>query len=107
MVMVISPTEKILGNKKVCHHGKMSLTDRQNCQNCKNLVMLYRLIKTLRMNNCYSGKNGERRGCCRGQTFDLDGPLECCQDIGLVPFGTCLGETTVHESFVESVSRGP
>lgn len=53
------------------------------------------------------GKNGERRGCCRGQTFDLDGPLECCQDIGLVPFGTCLGETTVHESFVESVSRGP
>lgn len=47
----------------------------------------------------HSGKDGSRRGCCRGQTFDLNGHLECCEGNKLVPIGTCLGETTIHESY--------
>lgn len=50
----------------------------------------------------HSGKDGSRRGCCRGQTFDLNGHLECCEGNNLVPVGTCLGETTIHESYGKS-----
>ena len=54
------------------------------------------------LNHCYVGKDGSRRGCCRGQTFDLNGHLECCEGNNLVPVGTCLGETTIHESYGKS-----
>ena len=54
------------------------------------------------LNDYYVGKDGSRRGCCRGQTFDLNGHLECCEGNNLVPVGTCLGETTIHESYGKS-----
>jgi len=47
----------------------------------------------------HSGKDGSRHGCCRGQTFDINGHLECCEGSRLVPVGTCMGETTIHESY--------
>lgn len=50
----------------------------------------------------HSGKDGSRHGCCKGQTFDINGHLECCEGQRLVPVGTCLGETTIHESYEQS-----
>jgi len=46
----------------------------------------------------HSNKDGGRHGCCRGKTFDINGHLECCSG-NLVPVGTCLGETTIHDSY--------
>ena len=52
--------------------------------------------------NTNLGKDGSRHGCCKGQTFDINGHLECCEGQRLVPVGTCLGETTIHESYEQS-----
>ena len=52
--------------------------------------------------NTSLGKDGSRHGCCKGQTFDINGHLECCEGQRLVPVGTCLGETTIHESYEQS-----
>merc|ERR1712048_199251 len=51
----------------------------------------------------HSNKDGSRHGCCKGQTFDINGHLECCEGQRLVPVGTCLGETTIHESYEKSI----
>jgi len=45
------------------------------------------------------GKDGSRRGCCNGKTFDLGGHLECCEGNQLVPIGECAGQTTVHQPY--------
>lgn len=45
------------------------------------------------------GKDGTRRGCCSGKTFDLLGNLECCEGRSLVPIGECLGDTTTHQPY--------
>ena len=50
-----------------------------------------------------TGKDGSRHGCCKGQTFDINGHLECCEGQRLVPIGTCLGETTIRESYEKSI----
>lgn len=40
--------------------------------------------------------NGESRSCCNGKTYDLDGPLVCCENQKLVPAGNCLpGDVTI------------
>lgn len=44
------------------------------------------------------GKDGSRRGCCSGKTFDLQGHLECCEG-SLMPVGQCAGPTTTHQKY--------
>ena len=47
------------------------------------------------------GKDGSRRGCCSGKTFDLEGHLGCCEGRKLMPHGECLGELTEHQQAVK------
>lgn len=46
-----------------------------------------------------NGKDGSRRGCCSGKTFDLEGHLGCCEGRKLMPHGECLGELTEHQPY--------
>ena len=37
---------------------------------------------------------GQETGCCNGKTYDIKGPLECCDDKRLVNVGNCVPKIT-------------
>ena len=51
--------------------------------------------------------DGFRRSCCNGKTYDLDGPLVCCQERDLIEFGNCLpGDVTIDKPALDEQFYG-
>jgi len=102
------------------NHGAWGGFDRE--ANCVANSFQSRLgsnsVKPVVQNRCcgeypnrfkYAAKtsDGSRRSCCNGKTYDLDGPLVCCQDRDLIEFGNCLpGDVTIDKPALDEQFYG-